>query len=63
MKLRSVLFVPADSELKLEKSLASHADALILDLEDAVAAARRPITRTMFRASTPCLPTFATLPA
>lgn len=34
---RSWLFVPGDSERKLEKSLGVGADALILDLEDAVA--------------------------
>jgi citrate lyase subunit beta / citryl-CoA lyase len=37
MRLRSMLFVPADSERKLEKARASAADALILDLEDSVA--------------------------
>ena len=36
--LRSLLFVPADSEKKLAKAEASPADALILDLEDSVAA-------------------------
>jgi citrate lyase subunit beta / citryl-CoA lyase len=41
MKLRSLLFVPADSERKLAKGLASAADALILDLEDAVAPGRK----------------------
>jgi len=35
--MRSLLFVPADSERKLDKALACGADALILDLEDAVA--------------------------
>jgi citrate lyase subunit beta/citryl-CoA lyase len=35
--MRSLLFVPGDSVRKLEKSLASGADALILDLEDSVA--------------------------
>lgn len=35
---RSFLFVPADSERKLTKATAAGADALILDLEDAVAA-------------------------
>ena len=35
-------FVPADSERKLAKAKSSPADALILDLEDAVAAERRP---------------------
>jgi citrate lyase subunit beta / citryl-CoA lyase len=41
MKLRSLLFVPADSERKLAKGLGSPADALILDLEDAVAPSRK----------------------
>ncbi|HEU0199532.1 MAG TPA: CoA ester lyase [Burkholderiaceae bacterium] len=45
MKLRSLLFVPADSERKLAKSAGSAADVLILDLEDAVAQARKPIAR------------------
>ncbi|HEV2185860.1 MAG TPA: CoA ester lyase [Stellaceae bacterium] len=42
MPIRSFLFVPADSERKLSKGLESGADALILDLEDSVAAANRP---------------------
>jgi citrate lyase subunit beta/citryl-CoA lyase len=45
MKLRSMLFVPADSDRKLAKALGSRADALILDLEDAVAPARKPAAR------------------
>ena len=45
MKLRSMLFVPGDSERKLAKSLGSPADALILDLEDAVASSRKPQAR------------------
>ena len=47
MKLRSLLFVPADSERKLAKSIGSPADVLILDLEDAVAEPRKPIARSM----------------
>ena len=43
--MRSMLFVPADSERKLSKGLESGADALILDLEDSVAAANRPTAR------------------
>lgn len=35
--MRSLLFVPADSPRKLEKSLRAGADALIIDLEDSVA--------------------------
>lgn len=46
MALRSMLFVPADSERKLAKGLTSPADALILDLEDAVAAAHKATART-----------------
>ncbi|HRH85222.1 MAG TPA: CoA ester lyase [Rubrivivax sp.] len=46
-KLRSMLFVPADSERKLDKSRASPADVLILDLEDAVAETRKPMARAM----------------
>ena len=45
--MRSMLFVPADSERKLAKSLSSPADALILDLEDSIAAERRPVARPM----------------
>jgi citrate lyase subunit beta/citryl-CoA lyase len=44
---RSFLFVPADSEKKLAKAAQSGADALIVDLEDAVAAAARPEARKL----------------
>lgn len=47
MILRSMLFVPGDSERKLAKGQASGADALVLDLEDAVAAERTAIARSM----------------
>ncbi len=47
--MRSLLFVPADSERKLARGLESGADALILDLEDSVAAANRPIARRQTR--------------
>jgi citrate lyase subunit beta/citryl-CoA lyase len=47
MILRSLLFVPADSEKKLAKAKSSLADALILDLEDAVSAANRPKARAL----------------
>ena len=47
MKLRSMLFVPGDSDRKLAKSTASPADALILDLEDAVAEARKVEARRL----------------
>ena len=39
--MRSLLFVPGDSPGKLEKALASGADALIVDLEDSIAAERK----------------------
>jgi citrate lyase subunit beta/citryl-CoA lyase len=45
MYLRSLLFIPGDSEKKLAKGDASGADALILDLEDSVAPANKPIAR------------------
>jgi citrate lyase subunit beta / citryl-CoA lyase len=47
MLLRSLLFVPADSERKLDKARSAGADALILDLEDSVAAANRPAARSL----------------
>jgi citrate lyase subunit beta/citryl-CoA lyase len=49
MPIRSFLFVPADSERKLAHGLESGADALILDLEDSVAAVNRPIARELAR--------------
>jgi citrate lyase subunit beta/citryl-CoA lyase len=45
MKLRSLLFVPGDRPDRMEKALASGADALILDLEDAVAPENRQVAR------------------
>src|SRR3974390_562504 len=45
MKLRSLLFVPADSERKFAKADTIGADALILDLEDAVAPGRKAFAR------------------
>ncbi len=47
--IRSWLFVPGDSERKLEKSLSNPADALILDLEDSVSNDRQEIARQMVR--------------
>jgi citrate lyase subunit beta/citryl-CoA lyase len=43
--MRSLLFVPADSEKKLDKGLSSGADALIVDLEDSVSTERKPEAR------------------
>ena len=45
MRLRSLLFVPGDRPDRMEKALAAGADALILDLEDAVAPAAKPGAR------------------
>jgi citrate lyase subunit beta / citryl-CoA lyase len=47
--IRSTLFVPADSEKKLAKAASIAADALVLDLEDAVLPDRKPVARTMMR--------------
>ena len=45
MRLRSLLFVPGDRPDRMEKALKSGADALILDLEDSVAATAKPEAR------------------
>lgn len=45
MRMRSLLFVPGDSERKFAKACESGADVLILDLEDAVAPAQKPAAR------------------
>ncbi|MDM9625390.1 CoA ester lyase [Rhizobium sp. S152] len=45
MRLRSLLFVPGDRPDRMEKALGLSADALILDLEDSVAPARKPEAR------------------
>ncbi len=45
MKLRSLLFVPGNSERKFAKGQTCGADALILDLEDSVAPAQKPAAR------------------
>jgi citrate lyase subunit beta/citryl-CoA lyase len=45
--MRSLLFIPADSDKKLAKGPESGADALILDLEDSVAAGRKAGARDM----------------
>ncbi|MBT6140132.1 MAG: CoA ester lyase [Rhodospirillaceae bacterium] len=49
MIIRSWLFVPGDSERKLEKGRGNAADALILDLEDSVSDDRQEIAREMVR--------------
>ena len=45
MKLRSLLFVPADRPERFDKALATGADAIILDLEDSVSLERKPAGR------------------
>jgi citrate lyase subunit beta / citryl-CoA lyase len=45
MRLRSLLFVPGDSERKFARARDCGADALILDLEDSVAAAEKSAAR------------------
>jgi len=47
--MRSYLFVPGDAPRKLEKGLASGADALLLDLEDSVAPGAKPKAREIVR--------------
>lgn len=43
--MRSFLFVPADGGPKLDKALASGADAVIVDLEDSIVPERKPAAR------------------
>lgn len=45
--LRSWLFVPGDDERKMTKALGGDADALLFDLEDAVADERQEVARQM----------------
>lgn len=45
--MRSYLFVPGDSEHKLQKAMSAGADALILDLEDSVSLARKEAARAI----------------
>ncbi|MGE0718158.1 MAG: CoA ester lyase, partial [Alphaproteobacteria bacterium] len=45
--LRSFLFTPADHARRVEKVFSVGADAAILDLEDAVAIARKPAARAL----------------
>jgi citrate lyase subunit beta/citryl-CoA lyase len=46
---RSWLFVPADSEKKVAKAIASAADAIIFDLEDSVAPDRKQAARDLLK--------------
>ena len=45
MRLRSLLFVPGDRPERMAKALGTDADALILDLEDAVVPEKKPDAR------------------
>jgi len=45
--MRSLLFIPGDDERKLAKGVGCGADALILDLEDAVSAPRKAAARAV----------------
>ncbi|HET9536910.1 MAG TPA: CoA ester lyase [Mesorhizobium sp.] len=45
--MRSLLFVPGDSERKLEKGFQSDADVVIVDLEDSVAASNKAEARRL----------------
>lgn len=47
--MRSMLFVPADSDRKMAKAMASGADAVILDLEDSIAADGKARARSVAR--------------
>ena len=47
--LRSMLFTPANNARRVEKALTLGADGVILDLEDAVAAAEKPAARIALR--------------
>ena len=49
MKLRSLLFVPGDSDQKFARACLSSADVLILDLEDAVAPGMKDVARELVR--------------
>ncbi|ANT52159.1 HpcH/HpaI aldolase/citrate lyase family protein [Mesorhizobium amorphae] len=45
--MRSLLFIPGDSEKKLEKGFGAGADVVIVDLEDSVAAANKASARAI----------------
>ncbi len=62
MRLRCLLFVPGDRPERMEKALNAGADALILDLEDAVALPAKPAARAaiagFLRKPDRCVPLF-----
>jgi citrate lyase subunit beta/citryl-CoA lyase len=43
--IRSYLYVPGDDPRRIEKALATGADAVVIDLEDAVASSRKEVSR------------------
>jgi citrate lyase subunit beta/citryl-CoA lyase len=49
--LRTLLFAPGNHPRKVEKVFAAGADAVILDLEDAVAIEEKPATRAVVAAA------------
>ena len=56
LPLRSLLFIPGDSEKKISKVADCGADAVIFDLEDAVAPENKSLARSMvpeYMAKTP----------
>ncbi|TAK64057.1 MAG: CoA ester lyase [Dehalococcoidia bacterium] len=54
-QLRTLLFVPGNRERMFERAAGARADALILDLEDAVPAAEKRAARKLVRAAAPAL--------
>ena len=56
LRLRSLLFMPADSPRKIAKGAALPADAIIADLEDAVAPSRKQEARSLLVESFRTLP-------
>lgn len=60
--MRSLLFVPGDSDRKMLKAASAGADALILDLEDSVAASRKAEARNLVAAFVTAAPRTGTAP-
>ncbi len=59
MAMRSLLFVPGDDARKIEKGLASEADAILLDLEDSVANGQKHRARQLVREALGSIPAAA----
>ena len=62
LRLRSLLFMPADSPRMIAKGAALPADAIIADLEDAVAPSRKLEARSLLVQSFQALPEAEPLP-